>query len=248
MPIYDIALFTHRGAVRTANEDAVYAGGRIFQGNMRDVVTMQLKGAPQTVLAADGIGGQPHGDFASRAALQFLTSEAGPLDSPARCEAALHAANDHLYRLMSTPDRIGMGSTIVGATVQQSALITFNVGDSRAYLLSSHGLAILSHDDVPGSDERGGQSRSSHEITQALGGVETSLAILPHVSVCPLLAKGNRLLLCTDGLTDALADEEIEDILRMPEPSKTVVEGLVRKAIIAGSRDNISVLLVGNSH
>jgi len=62
MTIYDIGLFTHRGVVRSRNEDAIFADGTIFHGNQRDVIAMQLTGAPHSVLVADGIGGQPEGD------------------------------------------------------------------------------------------------------------------------------------------------------------------------------------------
>jgi protein phosphatase len=148
---------------------------------------------------------------------------------------------------MFTPGRIGMGTTVVGVTVQQSGLITFNVGDSRAYLLSSHGLTILSQDDVPETTEGGGRTRSTHEITQALGGSETPLAVLPHVSIRPALAEEDRLLLCTDGLTDVIDDSEIEGTLMLPAPSQVIVETLIRKAVRSGSRDNVSVLLLARA-
>src|SRR4051794_32776305 len=123
MRIHDIALFTHRGAVRVRNEDAVFAGGTIFQEDLRDVVALRLTGSPHALLIADGRGGHPHGDLASHAALAFLTSQDGLLDGPAACETALHAANERLYELMDEPTRIGMGTTIAGLVLQETAMI-----------------------------------------------------------------------------------------------------------------------------
>lgn len=241
MPNHDVAIFTHRGLVRANNQDAVFAGGTIFQKDMRDVIALRLTGGPHSILVADGIGGQPEGDVASLAALSFLTSEADLLDGPSACEAALHAANKHLYNLMDEPGRIGMGTTIAGLVLQETATIAFNVGDSRAYRLGPGGLIKLSHEDVVVSAHDEKRLDGSHAITQALGGCVFPLAIMPHVSLGPPLRFGERFLLCTDGLTDVIDDNDLEGLLHLPE-SPTVIAGkLVRRAILAGSRDNISV-------
>lgn len=243
MPSYDIALFTHRGAVRAVNQDAVYAGGQIFQGNLRDVVTLRLKGVPQTVLVADGIGGQPHGDLASRVALQFLTSQVNSLDGPADCEAALHAANDRLYELMDDPGHIGMGTTVVGFVLQENRLIAFNVGDSQAYRYGSGGFIKIGYNDVVASGTGRASSRGSHQLSQALGGSIIPLSIIPHVSVEPPIRAGERFLLSSDGLTDTVSDDDIANALRVSASPATIVQQLVRRAIYAGARDNISVLI-----
>ncbi|SRR6266702_3205052 len=243
MTIYDIGLFTHRGVVRSRNEDAIFADGTIFHGNQRDVIAMQLTGAPHSVLVADGIGGQPEGDLASRTALQFLTSDVGLLQSGAGCEAALHAANERLYELMDDPGRIGMGTTVAGLVLRDAAVITFNVGDSRAYRLGREGLEKLTQEDVLVAGREGSQPDRSHAITQALGGSAFPLAIIPHVSVGPHMQVGDRFLLCTDGLTDALDDNDLESVLHLSTTPLIIAQKLVRQAIMAGSRDNISVVV-----
>lgn len=243
MRVHDVALFTHRGAVRARNEDAVFAGGTIFQQDLRDVITLRLTGSPHALLIADGIGGQPQGDFASRAALTFLKSQNGLLDGPATCETALHAANERLYELMDEPGRIGMGTTIAGLVLQETAMIAFNVGDSRAYRLSGGGLHKLSHEDVMLPPGGGMAPARTHGITQALGGSTFPLAIVPHVCVEPPLQVGDKVLLCTDGLTDALNDTEIETFLQLSASPAIIIQKLVRRAISAGTRDNISVVV-----
>lgn len=240
MATYDIGLFTHRGVVRPRNEDAIFADGTMFQGNQRDVISTRLTGPSHAILVADGIGGQPEGQFASRAALQFLTSEC-LLDSSANCEAALHATNERLYELMDEPGRIGMGTTVAGLVLQDTAVISFNVGDSRAYRFGRGGLTKLSHEDVAVSRHEG--QLADHRITQALGGSAFPLAIVPHVSVWPPIQVGDRFLLCTDGLTDVLDDSELESQLRLSRRSVIIAQDLVKQAISAGTRDNISVVV-----
>ncbi|MDI1262772.1 MAG: protein phosphatase 2C domain-containing protein [bacterium] len=243
MPNLNVAVFTHRGAVRASNQDAVFAAGTISQADMRDVITHRLAGGSHGFMVADGIGGQPHGDVASLAALRFLSSQAGLLDGASACEATLHAANAHLYEMMDDPARIGMGTTVAGIVVQDAATIAFNVGDSRAYRFGRSGLVKLSHEDVVVSAHDGRRAAGSHAITQALGGCAFPVAIAPHLSAGPPMQAGDRFLLCTDGLTDVIDDDEIEAMVGLAESCAAVVGKLVRRAINAGSRDNISVIV-----
>lgn len=132
---------------------------------------------------------------------------------------------------------------MAGLVLQDASVITFNVGDSRAYRLVRGGLVKLSHDDVLASGREKKSSDRSHAITQALGGSAFPLAIVPHVSVGPPLQIGDRFLLCTDGLSDALNDSKIESLLCLPTTPVVIAQRLVRQAILAGCRDNISVVV-----
>ena len=241
MQAYDIAIFTHRGTVRAGNEDAILAGGTVYQDSMRTVIAERLDGEPHSLVVADGIGGQPEGALASRTALHFLATNPDLVASPDRCEAALHAANDRLYEMMNEPGRAGMGTTIVGVVVQAAALIAFNVGDSRVYRFGRSGLIKRSQEDTAPL-ALGGKGQS-HVITQSLGGCAFPVAIEPHLSVGPPMQVGERFMLCSDGLTDVLDDEAIAAALRERATPSKVVERLVRQAIEAGTRDNISVVV-----
>lgn len=141
--------------------------------------------------------------------------------------------------LMDELGRIGMGTTVAGLVLQDTAVISFNVGDSRAYRFGRGGLTKLSREDVAVSRHEG--QLANHRITQALGGSAFSLAIVPHVSVGPPMQVGDRFLLCTDGLTDVLDDSELESQLCLSRRSAIVAQELVKRAISAGTRDNISV-------
>lgn len=136
-----------------------------------------------------------------------------------------------------------MGSTIVGAVLRASQLLTFNVGDSRCYLFSAGQLVQLSYDDVPEGKISYFGPRQSHVLTQALGGSSFPVAIEPHISADSQLAPGETLLLCSDGLTDMVASQVISETLRTGEDPSRSVRELAAKAFRAGARDNISLIV-----
>jgi PPM family protein phosphatase len=191
------------------------------------------------ILIADGLGGHTCGELASRMVAKFLSDRSTSLGSENTCEAALHAANEYLYELMDDPQRIGMGTTVVGLAFRNDAIIHFNVGDSRLYRYSGGELKQLSTDDRSASD-----GNLSHGITQALSGSVFPLAILPHIGMTAPLGVGDRLMLCSDGLTDMLPDPLIKEILTASDSPALAVESLFTCAMQAGGRDNISVAIV----
>jgi protein phosphatase len=194
-------------------------------------------------MIADGMGGHAHGAMASRAVLDYLVAAIDRLADPASCAEVIEDANQHLFDLMHEhEERLGMGSTIVGAVLKADQLVTFNVGDSRTYLFSSGQLIQLSRDDVPEEDKYRVGHRRSHALTQALGGSSLPVAIEPHVTVEAPLASGETLLLCSDGLTDMVDHHAIESILRGARTPLMSVRRLVAEAFRAGGRDNISLI------
>jgi PPM family protein phosphatase len=244
MPIWHTAAFTHRGRIRAANEDSVALDGQLLVGDIAAPIAMTIAKESCGLMIADGMGGHTHGAVASRAVLDHLIADTERLASPATCADAIRAANDHLHELMqSDPTAIGMGTTLVGAALTSAQLLVFNVGDSRAYLHSHDHLIQLSRDDVPdgGADEPG--HRLSHAITQAIGGAAFHVAIELHVSVEPPLLPGETLLLCSDGLTDMMADETIDHALGQNHGLESVARSLVAQAFRAGGNDNISLVL-----
>ncbi len=129
---------------------------------------------------------------------------------------------------------LGMGTTLVGALLTPTALLTFNIGDSRCYLFSTGRLIQLSHDDVAdeGVDHSG--HRRSHAITQALGGSSFPTAVEPHVNVDAPLGADETLLLCSDGLTDMVEDNEIGHALSVAPDHVRAVRDLVAKVFAPG--------------
>ena len=217
---WTIAAFTHRGRVRPANEDAISIGPRVLTGDMNTPVSITAPGDGCLLMVADGMGGHAQGAMASRAVLDYLVAAVDRISNPETCAEAIEDANQHLYTLMEQQEAaLGMGTTLVGALLTPTALLTFNVGDSRCYLFSTGRLIQLSHDDVAdeGVDHSG--HRRSHAITQALGGSSFPIAVEPHINVDAPLGADETLLLCSDGLTDMVEDNEIGHALSVaPDP------------------------------
>jgi serine/threonine protein phosphatase PrpC len=209
-----VAALTHRGAVRDLNEDVLSVDDAILGGDMNQPIVSFLRDDQHVLMVADGMGGHAYGGFASRAALEALVSVRNVFTNESACVDALVAVNDRIYDLMwLRPDTLGMGTTIVGIALLPPSLIHFNVGDSRAYRFGHGGLIQLSHDDTPLASTSSGR-RSSHQISQSLGGRFSRSSIIPHVGAGPPLEPGEALLLCSDGLTDMVDQKDVSEILR----------------------------------
>jgi serine/threonine protein phosphatase PrpC len=184
---------------------------------------------------ADGLGGHPCGDLASQTAVASLRDSlsGGPSDGADAGEwltsALLVAHRAVLAEAGSDPDRHGMATTVVLAAVGERQATIAHVGDSRAYLLTGGTLQPLTRDHGIGG-----------YITQALG---LDRLVAPDVARVSDLAAGDRLLLCTDGLTNMVDDEGIAVLLgRGDIPEAT--DALVEAALANGGIDNVTVITV----
>ncbi|MBX9650573.1 MAG: protein phosphatase 2C domain-containing protein, partial [Xanthobacteraceae bacterium] len=224
MPNWTIAAFTHRGRVRPVNEDAIAVHTRILTGNMDEPLAISMSDDRCVLMIADGMGGHAEGALASRAVLDYLVAAVDRLAESASCAEVIEEANRHLFELMHHhPEALGMGSTIVGATLKADQLVTFNVGDSSAHLFSKRQMIQLSRDDVPKQESHRLGFRRSHALTQALGGSPFSLPVDPHITIDAPLAPGETLLLCSDGLTDMVADHVLREVLSKTTDPNTAV-------------------------
>lgn len=212
--VWDVAYRTEVGHVRARNEDAVLA--RPERG---------------LVAVADGLGGHPAGDVASLTALRRI-DELDVSGSAAADDlvAAIVAAHEAVLEAGRTPERFGMGTTIVLAVLGDARAVIGHVGDSRAYLREADGrLRQLTRD----HGMRG-------MLTQALG---LDGRVQPDVTEVDL-APGARLLLCTDGLTNMVGDDALADLLGTGG-AQEACDALVAAALDAGGVDNVSVVVAG---
>jgi protein phosphatase len=255
---------SHPGLVRENNEDHYMVVER------RRTRTVRLTNLPEGVLrpaedvayvlaVADGMGGAAFGELASLLALR-----SGWEQSPGAIKWAwvindreindLKEQVELLFRRMDQalrerakvqPEAAGMGTTLTGAyTVGPEAFIG-HVGDSRAYLYRDGRLAQLTRDHTlaqqmldAGLEDPPRSWR--HVLTNCLGGSEHTLEVEFHHF---RLADGDRLLLCTDGLSDMVPNPEIAGTLgRHPHPQEAV-QALVDRALERGGRDNVTVVL-----
>jgi serine/threonine protein phosphatase PrpC len=232
---------THVGNVRLLNED------RYLVGNWRSGQTIEnwqglLPASHTWAVVADGMGGHEAGNVASQVVVDTIAGLVEASTTEAHIGAMLEAANRRLFEAMyQTSGRPGMGTTIVGIVLSDRKASVFNVGDSRAYALRRAALVQLTRDDT--LDVRGGTLRNrNHALTQSLGGSTKPQSLRPHLQHIALEDK-DILLLCSDGLTDMIDNDEIAGILtRHPE---NPAERLVAAALDAGGEDNITVVVIG---
>jgi len=246
----EVGQFSHPGRKRTNNEDWLGA----FQPD--DAGRLATKGS--LFLVADGMGGHRSGELASRRAVDHVIrtyfDDPDP-DVAASLERAIQAANSALYAAAAeSPERGRCGTTLVAAVIQEqrpralglggAGLWIANVGDSRAYLSRGRELRQLSRDHswaaaVRGQTAKGGEGPGQHVVTRALG-------LRPEVKVDIFafrLQPGDQILLCSDGLTGPLPDDEIGAIVQRRAPQEAA-RRLVEAANGQGGPDNVSVILV----
>ncbi len=229
---------TSTGLVRAMNEDRIsVAGRRTLEG---PAVEWRTENARQYALIADGMGGHAKGEVASDIALTNLEAMHHLLFEDEGIEVALRAANRAIYETaLSHRDFSGMGTTIVGVAIDGQRCHWFNVGDSRAYLLRGGRMSQISKDHVPSRSVSG---RYDHSITQSLGGGRFFTEIFPSLGELEI-ADDDRILLCTDGLSDLVHDTEIEHIVAGHEPT-IALDRLIARCFELGAPDNISLALI----
>ena len=199
---------------------------------------------------ADGMGGHECGEVASAMALDTLrqaVSAGGDL------EGAIHAANQAILDAVQEEGGRRMGSTVVAARFFDSEFEVAWIGDSRAYRISLDGIARLTRDHSwvqamidagELSIEEARQHPRRNIVTQCLGQNEQALEV---GRVQGSLAPGELLLLCSDGLTGELNDEQIQEVCAGAATLDALVEQLIGLANQLGGKDNISCIVLGRS-
>jgi len=264
----DVSALSHTGYHRTNNEDhyLVVRLGRTLQTVYTSLPAGDLPDRTEEVnhvmVVADGMGGHKAGEIASRMAITTLVNLA--LDIPdwifrmddahareieQRSRSRVRQVDAMLVESGERdPSLAGMGTTLTAARSLGRDLVITHVGDSRAYLLRHGGLLRLTRDHTfaqllvdSGQLAPGDLANSSyrHVLTNALGGSHADV----QVDTDRLqLEDGDRLLLCSDGLTDLVDDESIARILLETTRSSDACKQLVQRALDAGGRDNVTVI------
>jgi len=239
-----VAALTHIGRRRELNEDCIAIGARVLSAPIETpwVTSIALREEPAVCLVADGMGGHPAGDVASRMVIEELSATLpDAYATDADLVAALRKANQRLFAAMQgNPAHVGMGTTIAGITVSSSEVSIFNVGDSRIYRVNGRKLEQISVDDSESTDASCfAWLMPSRVLVQCLGGYPEMEEIEPHVAR-EMLEPGSSYLLCSDGLHDMLSDRAIQSCVR-DDPVETV-SALFEGAMAAGGSDNISII------
>jgi len=239
-----VAAMTHVGHRRYSNEDCIAVGSYIFGEPMTApwVSALRLE-SPCVCMVADGMGGHPAGDVASRIAIKHLSAELPhSVADDAALIAAVHNANQLLFATMETaPAIVGMGTTIAGIAATANEITVFNVGDSRVYRARHGELQQISIDHSETIIRfLGGLDFPARALSQCLGGYPGAEDIMPHVMREPAEVN-SEYLICSDGLHDMLSDREI--LACLSADLQDSVRLLFDRAMAEGGIDNISIIL-----
>jgi PPM family protein phosphatase len=260
---------TDSGRVRPSNEDQFLIAEltktmSIWQTSLPDPKVQFGNERGHLFLVADGMGGHRAGEQAS--ALAVVAIEQFTLntfkwffhsDKPEaqtalkQFQTALHQAD---YRILEEslehPELSGMGTTLTLAYHLDGRVCVVHAGDSRAYIFEGDALRQITHDHTLTADmvrrgelqpEQVAQHRLRHVITNVVGGNEAGVYVEAHALD---VHAGDRLLLCSDGLTEMVTNEAIVAVLRAETNPEAACKTLVAQANHAGGRDNITALIV----
>ena len=236
---------TDMGRVRENNEDK-------FEFFIPDTPgVLAVKGMFFAV--ADGMGGHAAGQIASEMGLK-LTVKAYFSDAAEEVavslRAAISAANSLIYDTQNAiPDRRGMGTTMTAAVVREKTMYVAQVGDSRAYMLRDGCLDQITEDHswVEEQVKRGAMTREQAALSPFHNLITRSLGTMPDVEVDVFeveLKEGDRVLLCSDGLSGMVPDSETEAILGKASGPSMAALALCERAFDNGGHDNITAVIL----
>ena len=256
---------SHVGHVRKNNEDHFAV---IRRSRTQEVVLSNLPGgnfSPSNdeayfFVVADGLGGAAAGEWASRLALQKAWDLANQASSwimrfhdlsSQQVRERTEAFASEMHRTLreygqADVELAGMGTTWTSAYVVGCDALIAHIGDSRAYVFRRQELRQITRDQTLAQEliDHGVPPeqtvRVRHILTNTLGGSgETVSPDIKHVA----LEEGDRLLLCTDGLTELVSDGEIAEILGRPLPPQAACDALIQLALDHGGKDNVTAVL-----
>lgn len=251
-----LACISDIGRVRKSNQDSFIAVDLSMNQTIAQSGEMAASPVGQKgwfLAVADGMGGAKAGDIASRMAMEELTKDL--LRDPdansnvTRFCDTIKATNHEIHKFgMSDPDYNGMGATLTAAIIHYGQALIAQVGDSRAYLIRNNDIRQVTRDqslvqsliDAGQISEKDAENfRFKNIILQALG---VSEEIEPNMGIVKL-NKGDRLLLCSDGLSNKVGNVDMHDIVSSSEDLGTACKRLIDMANERGGEDNITVIL-----
>jgi serine/threonine protein phosphatase PrpC len=225
-----VAVITDTGRRRRRNEDAY-----VFE--------------PPLFAIADGMGGAQAGEVASRLAAAALQESGAATGGEERIYDLIQEANRRVYDRSSTdPSTSGMGTTITVALVENGNVAFGHVGDSRAYLIRDGRMEQITEDHSLVNElmKSGKLSREEAEAHPQRSVITRALGTDPDVDVDTFTIEahvGDVFLLCSDGLTDMVGEDEIFELVDGNRPDiDAALEALVRAANRSGGEDNITVV------
>ncbi|MGN0513186.1 MAG: Stp1/IreP family PP2C-type Ser/Thr phosphatase [Lachnospiraceae bacterium] len=231
---------TDIGKVRKVNQDTVFCSAEPV-GNL-----------PNLFIVADGMGGHNAGDLASKLTVETIVDMVSSLDETdpvSLMSKAIVRANEAVIgKAKEAEEYNGMGTTVVVACIKDKMLYVANVGDSRLYVINrsitqitrDHSLVeeLVSMGQLDRKAARTSQNKNI--ITRAIGAMKDVMADFFEIK----LKDKDRILMCTDGLTNMVEDDEILGLVKSKDSIEARVLKLIQSANNHGGRDNVGVILI----
>jgi protein phosphatase len=225
---------TDKGLVRKENEDAFCIE--------KDLGLLAI---------ADGMGGHASGEVASKMAIEILREsfKKGGEPLPERLSSGVKLANRAIYEAAQSQSQLnGMGTTLTALQLEGNRLSIAHVGDSRAYLIRGGVIEQMTDDHTIVSEQvaRGMITREDAARSDMRNILSKALGIAPEVDVDMeelTVSEGDQLVLCSDGLSELISDDEILSEVQSSKRPEIVCDELVDLAIQRGGEDNITVIV-----
>ena len=247
----------HIGGGRGNNEDNYYLDGtwKHLENKDRNQLLSDSRNQPALFAVCDGMGGQQYGEMASLVAVSWIHESRDAFLRGAQPEkegsAILSRLSKQLWQFCQER-KYRMGSTIVIAAIRENGIYTYGLGDSRIYLLEAGKLQQLTQDHTVAAEAElmgltDGQPLSpsdprSHQLTQYFGMDCGEYDPAPSCAY-RRLQQGQRILLCSDGLSDCLNNDQLTLALACESPLESVQQ-LVNMALERGGTDNITAMVL----
>lgn len=227
--------------------------GKVREHNEDNVIILHNENDEYILAVADGMGGHRAGEVASEIVINHLTEEFYALDTLGDKDAAIDFLRDIVVDMNNkifdytkeNPDSKGMGTTFVCAIKTRDYLLYGNIGDSSGYVIKNkkmhkvtkdHTLVNLLVSTGKLSEEEAKYHPRKNVLMRALGANNPI-----EIDIFDVENTATGILLCSDGLTNMLTDEQIEKVLAEEDDVEVAVDKLVRKSNARGGKDNISI-------
>ena len=253
----NVCAVTHAGRIRRENEDNYSLNGRLTStGDLRKgSAFVQNMAEPFHLSVCDGMGGESYGELASGIANETIAAHASTVyesgeDFSFAISNCLDDANSRICAEINARGK-RMGTTLAAMFAVKGQILCVNIGDTRIYHYSKGILEQISFDHTHAQTiVDAGQAQSddiyripdAKRLTRHLGVFPEEANLSPNISVIDDIDDGDIVLLCSDGLTDMLSDEDITAVLSNAESAQDVASKLVKTALERGGKDNITVI------
>ena len=249
------------GNVRENNEDNFYYNGLYLNKDTREIPAVYSEEKMeqlQIYAVCDGMGGEAMGEEASLTAVEMLNKHHQNLKYVEECdfdkyiEMYLIEASNAIYEKCSVAGSGRMGTTIAMVCLHEGKIHVYNVGDSRVYRMHGNKLVQVSEDHTQvmreirmGIIDKKEAKTHPHRnrLTQFMGVSSEELIIQPNIAKFDAV-NNDIYLICSDGVTDMIEDEELKEILRSKKSEQEMVCEIIDKAKNNGGRDNITAIVL----